>query len=76
MLGEKRKEEEETEEEEEENLCTLQNWGDQAVDGGKTAIRFSVKQTGCDAVHCVYRTWDKKKQCGTCEHETKNLLTK
>jgi len=30
VLGKKR--------EEEENLCTLKNWGDQAVDGGKTAI--------------------------------------
>jgi hypothetical protein len=36
VLGKKGKKEEETEEEE--NLCTLQNWGDQAVDGGKTAI--------------------------------------
>jgi len=36
VLGKKRTKEEETEEEE--NLCRLQNWGGQALDGGKMAI--------------------------------------
>jgi hypothetical protein len=49
--------------------------GRQALGGEKTAIWFTVKQTGCGVEQCVYLTSSKEKQCGTCEHDNKQWVS-